>query len=176
MDVKNPVLECILGRRSVRRFKSDMVPESAVRTVAEAGTYAPTGRGLQSPVIVAVTSREVRDRLSRVNAEIFGRPDFDPFYGAPVILAVLADRARSTFVYDGSLVMGTMLLAAHSIGLGACWIHRAKETFEREEWREFLHGLGLNGDYEGIGFVALGYPDQSPVAAPRKEDYIRWVR
>ena len=172
----NPVLECIYARRSIRRYKSDMVPESAIATVAEAGTYAPTGRGMQSPVIIAITNRETRDRLSQVNAEIFGRPNFDPFYGAPVILAVVADKARSTAVYDGSLVIGTMLLAAKSIGLGACWIHRAKETFERPEWQEFLKQQGLTGDYEGIGFLALGYADQDPKAAPRKDDYIRWVR
>ena len=171
---KNEVLECLKTRRSIRAFDPEnrafdpeKVPsKEIVARVAEAGTYAPTGMGKQSPVIVAVMDRAVRDRLSKMNADVLGSAS-DPFYGAPVVLVVLADRSRPTYMYDGALVMGNLLNAAHALGLGSCWIHRAKEVFE---W-------GIEGDYEGIGHCVLGYPQDSkePVAAPRKADYVRFI-
>ena len=126
----------------------------------------------QSPIILRITNREVRDRLSRLNAQIMGTED-DPFYGAPVVLVVLADKARPTHVYDGSLVMGNLMLSAHALGVGSCWIHRAKEEFELPEGRELLESLGIEGDYEGIGHCILGWPDAplSPVS-PRKDSYV----
>lgn len=138
----NDIIKAMETRRSIRGYKEDMVPEELIAEVVEAGTYAATGMGRQSPIILAVTNKEVRDRLSRVNAEIMGTTG-DPFYGAPVVLVVLADKSRPTYLYDGSLVMGNLMLAAHSLGLGSCWIHRAKETFEREEEKAILKELGI---------------------------------
>ena len=169
-------LELLLTRRSVRKFKPDMPPEDAIAQIVQAGTYAPTGMGRQSPIILAVTNREMRDRLSRWNAEIMGT-DRDPFYGAPVVLVVLADKSIPTHVYDGSLVMGNLMLAAHALGLGSCWIHRAKEEFESEEGKALLKQWGIQGDYEGIGHCVLGYrADAVPAPAPRKENYVYYVR
>lgn len=162
-------------RRSVRSFKEDMIPKDVLERIVEAGTYAPTGRNLQSPVIVAITNKEIRDRLSKANAAIMGI-DSDPFYGAPVVLVVLADKSAITYVYDGSLVMGNLMLAAHSEGVASCWIHRAKEEFEQPQWKEFLKSLGLEGDYEGIGHCVLGYPNGDiPEVKPRKDNYVFWV-
>lgn len=139
--------------------------------------YAPTGRGAQSPVIVAVTNKAVRDRLSEMNAEVLGA-SADPFYGAPVVLVVLADKSRPTYLYDGSLVMGNLMNAAHAVGLGSCWIHRAKEVFASAEGKALLKEWGIDGDYEGIGHCVLGYPveGQPQEAKPRKADYVKWVR
>ena len=168
----NTVIENMKTRRSVRAFDPDRMPErSLIEAVAEAGTYAPTGRGAQSPLIVAVTSKAVRDRLSELNAAVMGT-EADPFYGAPVVLVVLADRTRPTYLYDGSLVMGNLMNAAHS-----CWIHRAREVFDSEEGKAMLRAWGIEGDYEGIGHCVLGYPREGAVreAAPRKDDYVRFV-
>ena len=129
----------------------------------------------QSPVIIAVTDQETRDKLSAMNAAIMGT-DTDPFYGAPVVLIVLADKSRPTYLYDGSLVMGNMMNAAHSLGLGSCWIHRAKEEFESEEGKELLKKWGVEGDYEGIGHCVIGYVEGDyPETKPRKEDYVYYV-
>ena len=167
----NDIIKAMETRRSIRGYKEDMVPEELIAEVVEAGTYAATGMGRQSPIILAVTNKEVRDRLSKVNAEIMGTTG-DPFYGAPVVLVVLADKSRPTYLYDGSLVMGNLMLAAHSLGLGSCWIHRAKETFEREEGKAILKELGIEGDYEGIGNCVIGYAKEpAKDAAPRKTDY-----
>ena len=173
----NETMQNIITRRSVKKYKNTSVPEELAREIAEAGTYAPTGMNRQSPLIISVTNRQLRDRLSRMNAEILGTTA-DPFYGAPVVLVVLARKDINTRVYDGSLVMGNLMLAAHSLGLGACWIHRAKEEFESEEGRQILRDLGITGEYEGIGHCVLGYPDEGGVKPPtlRKEDYIVWVK
>ena len=156
----NDVLETIKSRRSIRKYKSDMVPQDKLEKIIEAGTYAATGMGKQSPIIVAVTNKELRDKLSAMNAKIMG-VNSDPFYGAPVVLIVLADKNRPTYVYDGSLVMGNLMLEAEAQGVGSCWIHRAKEEFESEEGKEILKSLGIEGDYEGIGHCVLGYADFS---------------
>ena len=166
------VLETIKSRRSIRKYKSDMVPQDKLEKIIEAGTYAATGMGKQSPIIVAVTNKELRDRLSAMNAKIMGT-NTDPFYGAPVVLIVLADKSRPTYLYDGSLVMGNLMLEAEAQGIGSCWIHRAKEEFESEEGKEILKSLGIEGDYEGIGHCILGYADgPAPKAAPRKDSYV----
>ena len=142
----------------------------------EAGTYAPTGMGKQSPIIIAVTNKEVRDKISALNAKVMGAADRDPFYGAPVVFVVLADRSVPTYVYDGSLVMGNLMNAAHSVGLGSCWVHRAKEVFDTPEGKELLKEWGIDGDYEGIGNCIIGYPAQeAPSPKPRKTDYIHFV-
>lgn len=170
------VINNMKTRRSIRKYKPDMIPEDVLNRIIEAGTYAATGMGKQSPIIIAVTNREIRDKFSKMNAEIMG-VDSDPFYGAPVVLIVLADKARPTYVYDGSLVMGNLMLAAHAEGIGSCWIHRAKEEFESAEGKAFLKSLGIEGDYEGIGHCVLGYTDgEEPKAMPRKENYVYCVK
>lgn len=168
----NTVIENMITRRSCRGYKPDMIPEDVLEEILKAGTYAATGMGKQSPVILAVTNPEVRQRLSEVNAKIMG-VDSDPFYGAPVVLVVLADKTRPTYVYDGSLVMGNLMLAAHSLGIGSCWIHRAKEEFQLPEGKEILESLGIEGDYEGIGHCVLGYTEgEYPHTKPRKENWV----
>ena len=165
----NQTLETIKTRRSIRRFKPDMLPRETIDAIIEAGLYAASGMNTQNTVIVAITNKEVRDRLARANAAVMGS-DRDPFYGAPVVLVVLAEKSRRTYVHDGSLVMGNLMLAAHALGVGSCWIHRAQETFDQSEWKEFLASLGLEGDYEGIGNCILGYIDgEVPVAPARRE-------
>lgn len=171
------VLENMKTRRSIRKFKSDMVPKTVIDRIVEAGTYAATGRGMQSPIIVAVTDKEVRDKLSDCNRSIGGWEEgVDPFYGAPVVLIVLANKERPTYIYDGSLVMGNLMLAAHELGIGSCWIHRAKEEFEMPEWKEWLKSLGVEGEYEGIGHCVLGYVDgEYPEIPKRKENWVYYV-
>ena len=173
----NETIKTILHRRSCRNFKPDPVPKDLLDQILEAGTYAATGMDRQSPVILAVTNKELRDRLAKQNAAFMGKgEDFDPFYGAPVILIVLADREKPTYLYDGSLVMGNLMLAADSLGLGSCWIHRAKEEFETEEYKTLLRSLGIEGDYEGIGHCALGYAaSEAKDPSPRKENYVYYI-
>ena len=168
----NESIKNMIERRSVRGYKPDMIPKEDLDLILEAGTYAATGMGMQSPVIVAVTDKATRDQLSKMNADVMGT-DTDPFYGAPVVLVVLADKNRPTYIYDGSLVMGNLMNAAASLGIGSCWIHRAKEEFESPEGKQILKDLGITGDYEGIGHCILGYADcEEPTAAPRKENYV----
>ncbi len=169
-------LETIKTRRSIRKYKDTPIPEDILNKIIEAGTYAPSGMGKQSTIILAVTNKEVRDKLSKINASIMGSTN-DPFYEAPVVLVVLADKSVRTHVYDGSLVMENLMLAAHDLGVGSCWIHRAKETFETEEGKELLKSLGIEGEYEGIGNCILGYPDgELPVAKQRKDNFVYWVK
>ena len=167
----NEVLKAMKERRSVRSYTEKMPEKEKILQIIEAGLYAASGMGKQSPVILAVTDRKLRDRLAEANRKIGGwEGDFDPFYGAPAVLVVLADKTVPTAVYDGSLVMGNMMLAAHALGLGSCWIHRAKQTFEEEEFRAVLKELGCDGGYEGIGNMILGYPaGDVPAAKERKE-------
>lgn len=165
----NEVIRAMRQRRSIRSFKPDMPPEEVLEQIVDAGLYAPSGMGKQSSVIICVTNREVRDRLSDINRKIGGWPEgFDPFYGAPAILIVLARKDRATYLYDGSLTMGNMMNAAYSLGLGSIWIHRAKEEFEMPEWKDFLAGLGFEGEYEGIGHCAVGYADCELPEAPAR--------
>ena len=171
----NAAMECMLTRRSCRAFSDRMPERSIIEEVCCVGTYAPTGRGMQSPLILAVTDRAMRDRLSAMNAAIFGRQG-DPFYGAPVVLVVLADRSVPTYSYDGPSVLSQLANAANAAGLASCWIHRAKEEFDSDEGKTILRNLGIEGDYEGIGHLVLGYPaSELPPAAPRKPDYVRWI-
>ena len=165
-------LNVLLERRSCRSYKPDPIPQEILDKILEAGTYAATGMGKQSPIMIAVTDKETRDKLSRMNAAVMGAAN-DPFYGAPVVIVVLANRSVGTYVYDGSLVMGNLMNAAHALGIGSCWIHRAKEEFDSEEGKQILKSLGIEGDYEGIGHCILGYAAaENKPAAPRKENYI----
>jgi nitroreductase len=171
-------LEIMENRRSCRAFKSQLIEEEKLEKIIKAGTYAATGMGRQSPIIIAVTNKALRDKLSKMNAKIMGKPDdFDPFYGAPELLIVLANKAMPTYIYDGSLVMGNLMNAAEAVGVNSCWIHRAKEEFETEEGKALLKQLCIEGDYEGIGHLVLGYA-ASPLkpAAPRKDNYVYYVK
>lgn len=169
MDEK-AILECMETRRSVRAYLPNAVPEEKLERILRAGLYAASGMGRQSAMILCVTDKALRDRLMRMNAAIMGTPEKDPFYGAPCVLVVLADRNIPTAVYDGSLVLGNMMLAAHAEGLGSCWIHRAREEFDSDEGKAILHDLGVKGDYEGVGHLIVGYADGAePEAKPRRE-------
>ena len=172
----NETLKVLEERRSCRKFKPDMITEEELNAVIRAGTYASTGMGKQSPIIIAVTNKELRDELAKVNAQIVGW-DIDPFYGAPVVLIVLADKSSKTYKEDGSLVIGNMLNAAESLGLGSIWIHRAKEEFEMDFGKNILKKLGIEGDYEGIGHCALGYQEGEKLQAkPRKDNYVYYIK
>lgn len=176
MSESNKTLELMQTRRSVRGFKPDPVPEEILDQIVEAGTWAATGRNRQSPVIIKVTNRELIRKLSKLNGEIMGT-DSDPFYGAPAVLIVLADKTVPTYLYDGSLVMGNLMLAAQSLGIGSCWIHRAKEEFQLPEGKEILKSLGIEGDYEGIGHCVLGYAEgEYPHTKPRKENWVYTIK
>lgn len=173
----NDVIKNILSRRSVRKYKEDMLPKEIIEQIVEAGTYAPSGMNRQSPIILAITNKEARDKLSRINAKIMGDgEEVDPFYGAPVVLVVLADKKVPTYIYDGSVVMENLMLAAKSLNIGSCWIHRAKEEFETEEGKQILKSLGIEGDYEGIGNCILGYSvEEDETEKPRKDNYAYYI-
>lgn len=171
--------DLIKERRSIKKYKADvMVEEELIDKVIEAGLYAASGRGKQSPVIIAVTDKELRDKIAEKNCQIGGfQEGFDPFYGAPVILIVIADATVNTAVYDGSLALGNMMLMAHELGLGSCWIHRAKEEFEDGFGKEILSRLGIEGDYVGVGHLALGYADtELPPIPARKENRVYYAK
>ena len=172
----NEALKNIMSRRSVKAYKPEMPSQELIDQVDEAGTHAPTGMNRQSPIIIEVTDKAVRDKLSKMNADVMGAK-IDPVYGAPVVLVVLADKSVGAYKYDGSLVMGNLMLAAHELGIGSCWIHRAKEEFESDWGKNFLKSLGIEGDYEGIGHCALGYVDgEYPATPARKENRVFYVK
>ncbi len=164
----NEVIKNILERHSTRNFKSDMPPKELIEEIVQAGLYAASGMNRQETIIVAITDKKVRDKLSKHNAAIMGW-DRDPFYGAPVVLVVLYKKGCPTGIYDGSLVMSNLMLAAHSLGLSSCWIHRAKETFEMPEWKEYLKSIGTEGEYEGVGNCIIGYGVEVRERAERKK-------
>ena len=165
-------LTTLKTRRSCRAYKADRVEEEKLNAIVEAGTYAPTGMGKQSPIILVIKDQEIRNKLAKINAAAMGM-EIDPFYGAPELIVVLANKDIPTYIYDGSLVMGNMLNAAADLGVASCWVHRAKEEFESEEGKAILKKLGIEGDYEGIGNLILGYAAKpAGEAAPRKANYV----
>ncbi len=174
---KNEVIRAMLERRSIRSFLPDMPEKEDIDAIIEAGLYAPSGMNRQGTIILAVTDKAVRDKLSDDNRAVGGWAEgFDPFYGAPVILVVLADKAVPTAIYDGSLVMENLMLAAHSLGLGSIWIHRAKEEFETDAYKALLAKLGVEGEWEGIGHCAVGYvKGDYPAAKPRNEGRVYYI-
>lgn len=174
----NPVLTALKTRRSIRSYKAEQITDEELRTVLEAGTWAPTGKGLQDPWIVAVQDTALKEKLSQMNRAFLGI-DSDPFYGAPTFVLVFASRPEKwrNGVQDASLVLGNMMLAAHAIGLGSCWINREREMFDTEEGKALLKQWDLPEDVMGVGALALGYPAAEPKAPrPRKEGYCRIVR
>lgn len=173
----NEIIDAMKKRRSVRKFKSDMPPKSDIEQIIEAGLYAASGKNMQSAKIIAITNKTLRDEISAMNCKIGGWDEgFDPFYNAPVILMVIADKSFPTSIYDGSLVMGNLMLAAHSLGLGSIWIHRAKEECETPEIKKLLADLGIEGEWEGVGHCAVGYADvDTSKILERKPDRVYWV-
>ncbi len=172
----NEVIRTLISRRSVKKYLPELPPVEFIQQIAEAGSFAANGMGRQSPKILVITNKQLRDRLSAINAKVMGKEGIDPFYGAPAVIVVLADKSVGTYLYDGSLVMGNMMNAAHSLGIASCWIHRAKQTFESDEGKTILKELGIEGDLEGIGNLVIGYADGDPKpAAPRKSDYIQYI-
>lgn len=168
----NETLQVLKNRRSIRSYLPKQVEEEKLVQILEAGMYAPNGLGQQSPIMVVLQKKEDIQQLSRMNAQIFGT-DTDPFYGAPTVVIVLADKNRRTCVEDGSLVMGNLMNAAASLGVDSCWIHRAREEFASPEGQELLKKWGIHGDYIGIGHCLLGYAaKEAPAPKPRKADYI----
>lgn len=172
----NETLKVLESRRSCRNFIPDkMVSDENIEAIVKAGTYAATGMGKQSPIIIVVKNKELRDKFAAENAKIMGA-DMDPFYGAPVILVVLANTDVVTYKNDGSLVLGNLMNAAESLDLGSIWIHRAKEEFESDFGKAILKDLGIEGNYEGIGHCAIGYKaEESKAAAPRKDNYVYYI-
>lgn len=172
----NSTVKDILERRSIRKFKPEQITEDELNTVLKAGTYAPTAMNRQSPIMVVLQKKEIIEKVAKLNAKVMGR-EVDPFYGAPTVIVVLADKTIGTYIEDGSLVMGNLMNAAHAMGLGSCWVHRAKEVFESEEGRALLKEWGVDEKYVGIANCLLGYKAiEQPKAAPRKEDYIIYVK
>ena len=172
----NEFIQEMMNRRSCRKFKSEQITDEQLNAILTAGEYAPTGRNMQSPKMVVIQNPEVIAKLSKWNADIMGVTS-DPFYGAPTVILVLSDATRTTAVQDGSLVMGNLMLAAHSIGVASCWINRAKEEFATAEGKALLKQWGIEGDYIGVGHCVLGYPAVDlPKPAPRKEDYVVFVK
>ena len=175
----NETIENLKTRRSIRKFKDEQITDEDLNTILEAGTYAPTGRGLQSPKIVVIHNSDKIREFSAWNRSYFPvdvPDDMDPLYGAKTLLIVLADSEIPTYVEDGASVLAVLVNAAHAVGVGSCWIHRAREEFASEKGKELLKEWGIPESYEGIGHVVLGYPDmEAPEPLPRKEDYIHFV-
>ena len=173
--MENEVIKTLVERRSVRRYTKKQVEEEKLQLILKAGTYAPTGMGSQSPVMVVVQDPKTISLLSRLNAKAMGSSG-DPFYGAPTVVIVLADKNMWTCVEDGSLVMGNLMNAAFSLGVDSCWIHRAKEVMYQPEWVEWIKSLGLEGEYEGIGNLVVGYPEgDMPAKKERREGRVVYV-
>ncbi len=176
--MQNEVIEALLKRRSIRSYKPEQITDDELRTVLEAGTWAPTGMGRQDPWIVAVQNPALLKKISRMNAAVWGR-DIDPFYGAPTYVLVFGTDPAvwANSVPDGSLVLGNMMNAAHAIGLGSCWINREREMFATDEGKALMQELGLPEGLIGIGALSLGYPAAPPRdPKPRKENYCRIVK
>lgn len=172
----NETLKVLKERRSIRKYKAEQITNEELDLILEAGTWAPTGKGQQSPLMVVVQDAETISYLSKMNAQIMGNPNADPFYGAPTVVVVLADGENPNWLADGSLVMGNLMIAAHSIGVGSCWINRAREFFDMPEGKDLLKKWGIDEKYRGVGSCILGYAEgEVPAPKPRKADYIRRV-
>lgn len=169
----NETLKTLLNRRSIRKFKAEQIKDEELNAVLEAGKYAPSGANQQSALFIAVQNKDTIKKISKMNAAVMGKENIDPYYGAPTVILVLADKSKVTPIEDGSIAIGNMCNAAYSLGLGSCWIHRTKQMFETEEGRSLLKEWGVKGDYIGVGSCILGYPDcEQPKAAPRKENFV----
>ena len=172
----NETIKNLKERRSCRNYKKEQIKDEELNEILLAGEYAPTGMGLQSPKMIVLQNKETIEKLSKLNAKIMGR-DIDPFYGAPTVIVVLADKTKMTYIEDGSLVLGNLMNAAHSLKIGSCWINRAREEFETEEGKKLLKEWNIPDNYVGIGHCILGYREgELPQAKPRKEDYVTIIK
>jgi nitroreductase len=172
----NETITNLLNRRSIRRFKPEQIKDEELDAILEAGKYAPSGANQQSALFIVVQDKEMMEKIAKINAAVLGK-DFDPYYGAPTVILVLADNSKVTPIEDASLALGNMLNAAYSIGLGSCWVHRTREMFDSNEGRALLKKWGVEGDYIGVGSCILGYPDcEHPNAAPRKDNFVVMVK
>ena len=173
----NETIKNLIERRTIRSYKQEQVHEDQLNEILEAGQYAASGMGAQSAIMVVVQDKATIAQLSEMNAAVKGNPGTDPFHGAPTVIVVLADPSRSTYIEDGSLVIGNLINAAYSIGVNSCWVHRAKQVFESAKGQEFLEKWGIDKKYVGIGHCVLGYADgEYPKAKPRKENYVTYIR
>ena len=171
----NETMKTLLERRSIRKYQPSQVDDAVLEEILKAGIYAPSAMCKQSAMIVVVQDPETIAELSRVNAEIFGRPGTDPFFGAPTVAVVLVDAGigEANARCDGALVMGNLMNAAAALGVGSCWINRAKETFERPEGKALLKKWGLPETMIGVGNCILGYADgEANAPAPRRDGRI----
>ena len=172
----NETLKVLKERRSVRKYKAEQIRDEELNAILEAGTWAPSAKGLQTSVMVVVQDPETIAWMSKLNAEIQGNPGTDPFYGAPTVVVVLGDGEKLNWLQDGSLVMGNLMTAAAALGLGSCWINRAMETFELPEGKALLAEWGLGENWKGVGNCILGYTDQAVLwDKARKEDRVLYV-
>ncbi len=168
----NETLKTLLERRSIRKFKPEQIKEVELNAILEAGMYAPSGANQQSALFVVIQDKETLKKLSAMNAAVLGK-DIDPYYNAPTVILVLADKTKVTPVEDASVALGNMFNAAASLGVGSCWVHRTKQMFETMEGKDLLRKWGVAGDYIGVGSCILGYPEgEHPKAAPRKENFV----
>ena len=169
----NDVIRCLLTRRSVKKYRAEQVEEEKLEQILQAGSYAACGMGKQAGKIVVLQDPADIAQLEKLNAQILGNPDLHPFYGAPTVCVVFADTSVDTWVEDGSLVIGNMLAAAHSLGVGSCWIHRARQEFELPEGKALMQKWGVDARYAGVGHCILGYAAAEPAPAEaRKADFI----
>ena len=169
----NETLKVLKERRSVRKYKAEQIRGEELNAILEAGTWAPSAKGLQTSVMVVVQDPETIAWMSKLNAEIQGNPGTDPFYGAPTVVVVLGDGEKLNWLQDGSLVMGNLMTAAAALGLGSCWINRAMELFDRPEGKELLKKWGLPETYRGVGNCIVGYVEGDlPAPKPRKDGWI----
>ncbi len=171
----NTALETLYNRRSIRKYKSGQIGEEELEQILKAAVCAPTGMNWQSPTIIAIQNKSEIERMSALIKKQRGT-EADPFYGAPTVIAVVA-KAESPFaVQDGSLAMGNLMNAAEALGLGSCWINRAKDMFAAEEGKAMLREWGVEEECIGVGFCIVGYKDEQPEIKPRKENYIYRVK
>jgi nitroreductase len=172
----NESIKTLLNRRSIRKFKPEQIKADELNAVLEAGKYAPSGANQQSPLFIVVQNKAMREKITKLNAAVLGK-DIDPYYGAPTVIIVLADKTKVTPVEDASLALGNMFNAAYSLGLGSCWVHRTKQMFESVEGKALLRKWGVEGDYIGVGSCVVGYPDcEHPKPAPRKDNFVVMVK
>ena len=169
----NEAYQNLLSRRSIRRYDTRPVPDAVLDRVLEAGIYAPSGMNTQGVRLVAVRDPETVSCLSKLNAAVMNATN-DPFYGAPCVVVVLADpEIYGGWVEDGALALGNMMNAAHALGLGSCWIHRARQVFDAPAGKALLRKWGLPEHLRGVGNCILGYPAvDHPSHAPRKDGRI----
>jgi len=172
----NETIKTLLNRRSIRKYKSEQITDEELNVVLEAGKFAPSGANKQSALFIVVQNKEMIKKITKMNADVIGS-NIDPYYGAPTIILVLADKSKATPIEDASIAIGNMFNAAYSIGLGSCWVHRTKQMFESEEGTALLKEWGVEGDYVGVGSCILGYSDcDLPNAGPRKEKFVVMVK